>query len=222
VKGPDYIFYRFFVKPILTLYLKSERTASYDGFKLLVKKGVFHPLLFFSTKIFYGFIEGLNLNGKNFLEIGSGSGLLSLLALKKGAHVTAVDIDAAAVENTRLNFSKNFGSHHKARVLESNVFSGLQGEKFDVIVINPPYYFKKVVHPAQQAWYCGEDGIYFENLFSGLKNHTHPGSEVYMILEENCDVERIVSIARNHKIGMEKIFMKKKRWERSFIFRLSA
>jgi release factor glutamine methyltransferase len=222
VKGLDHILHRFFVKPILSLYLKAERKASYDGFRLVVKRGVFHPLLFFSTQILYAFTKEIDLKGKNFLEIGSGSGLLSLLAFRKGARVTAVDVDPAAVENTKLNFSKNFGKKSMARVLKSDVFSQLPIEKFDVILINPPYYFKDVVYPSQQAWYCGKDGIYFEKLFSGLKNYVFTGSEVFMILEENCEVERIVLMARRHHVAMEKVTEKKKRWERSFIFRVSA
>jgi release factor glutamine methyltransferase len=220
VKGPDYIFQTLFVKPVLTLYLRRDRTASYDGFKLHVKKGVFHPLLFFSTKILYEFISRITLANKSFLEIGSGSGMLSLLAKRKGAAVTAVDIDPAAVETTRINFLNNFGQHHGAEVLRSDVFSNVPACIFDVIVINPPYYFKDPGQPSEQAWFCGKEGQYFEKLFSGLHKYSVSESQVYMILEENCEIARINSMAATHGVEMEKVFEKKRRWERSFIYRL--
>lgn len=216
------IFYSFFYKPFLKLYLRSDSTVSFDGFRLKVLTGVFHPRLFFSTKYFYSFIKKIELNSMNFLEIGSGSGILSLLAFKKGAKVSAVDIDPKAVENTRLNFFQNFHETANLSVLQSDVFSNLPQQKFDVIVINPPYYFKKVTEDSQQAWYCGENGEYFEMLFSGLRNYIHESSRTYMILEENCEIDRIKDIAKKYRFIFEQVEEKRIRWEKSYIFRLTA
>src|SRR5690606_25215055 len=82
-----------FYKPLLKLYLRTEPTVNYDGFRLKVLRGVFHPTLYFSTTYLYWFLSGLNLNGTKFLELGCGSGLLSMLALRKGANVTCVDLN---------------------------------------------------------------------------------------------------------------------------------
>jgi ribosomal protein L11 methylase PrmA len=48
-------------------------------------------------------VGGKEIVGKNFLDIGCGSGLHSLAALRLGAkHVRALDIDADSVATTRL------------------------------------------------------------------------------------------------------------------------
>jgi release factor glutamine methyltransferase len=214
-------YYRYVYKPAITMYLKTDSGTRIDGFKLKIFKGVFHPKFFFSSKYFYEFLSNKTLAGKAFLEIGCGSGILSLLALRKGAAVTAVDVDPKAVENTNLNFQRNFNSRQTGfKVLQSDVFSGLQAEVFDMIVINPPYYFRKVDVDAQLAWYCGENGEYFEKLFSGLRQHVHDSTQIYMILAENAEISRIKEMATLHGIGFVTVDQRKIRFETSYIFQL--
>jgi release factor glutamine methyltransferase len=216
----SYIFYNYFFKYVLMLYLKTDSDVTFEEFKLKVLKGVFHPKLFFSTPYFYSFLKGKKFRDKKFLELGSGSGILSMLAYKQGAEVTAVDIDPKAVENTRINFTKNFTANHSARIIESDLFSNVPEQLFDIVVINPPYYFKEVKMAGQQAWYCGENGEYFKTLFSKLKTYTTMSSEVYMILEENCEISRIRNMALSNNIQFEQVDEKLIKWERNFIFRL--
>jgi release factor glutamine methyltransferase len=168
----------------------------------------------------YGFIKELALEQKSFLDVGCGSGLLSLLACKMGAKVTAIDIDENAVGNTKDNFERNFGKGYNAQVLTSDLFEKLGDRAFDFVIINPPYYFKDAKLTAQQAWYCGNDGSYFERLFSGLATHTHIQSQVYMILEENCEIDRIRSIGRKHGVTLDLVTSKQFKWEKSYIFQL--
>src|SRR5690606_42019958 len=59
------------------------------------------------------------------LEVGCGSGLLSLLAARKGARVTAFDIDERAVTCARENFQQNL-PHAAAVVLRSDLFSEIE------------------------------------------------------------------------------------------------
>lgn len=214
----SYILYNRLYKPFLKLYLKSNRTVRFDGFSIKVSKQVFHPKLFFSTKYFYDFINKQNVKGLLFLEIGSGTGVLSMLAYKKGAEVTAIDVDPVAVENTKFNFSKNFRGTRPLTIHHSDVFENVKPQSFDMIVINPPYYFKNPTLPGQQAWYCGENGEYFEKLFSSLGVYIHKGSFVYMILEEGCDIDRIKQIAAKNKFVFEIADQRKIKWELNFIF----
>jgi len=217
----SYILYNYILKPVFRIYLKFNIRTRFDGFRITVLKGVFHPKLFFSTKYIYEFLEGLGLDNKKFLEIGSGTGVLGLLARRKGAAVTSVDIDPRAVENTRVNFSLNFKNDPLVDVMQSDVFSNLQKHRFNFILINPPYYFKPVKVNSQYAWYCGENGEFFEALFGGLKDHVLPGFEAYMVLEEGCDLDRIRSIAGKYRVTLQEVDERLIRWERNFIFRLN-
>lgn len=79
------------------------------------------------------------LKGKKFLELGCGSGLISIAAAKKGARVTASDINPVAVEFLVKNSEEN---KVEIEVIESDLFNDIPKQPFDIIAINPPYYKK--------------------------------------------------------------------------------
>lgn len=221
MSGLQYFLHRAIVKPVLQIYLKQNRKARFDGFRLLIRRGVFHPLLFFSTKLLYDFLENKKLDGVSFLELGCGSGLLSLLAHRKNARVTSVDIDEEAVKCTMVNFEMNFGRDHGATILVSDLLASISDQRFDFVVINPPYYFKEVQHQQQLAWYCGANGEYFHKLFSSLAQHLSTNAEVYMCLEEKCETERIMKIADQYGAKLSVILSRQMKWEVSTIYKLS-
>ncbi|TND09030.1 MAG: rsmC [Bacteroidetes bacterium] len=208
-----------FWRPYVTWYLKKPRRYNRAGLSMLVQPGVFHPGFFFSTKFLLTFLEEKKaaLKNKTFLELGAGSGLLGLFAGKHGAKVTASDISKTAVENIVANAASN---HIAITAVHSDLFDRIDPQTFDFIVINPPYYKKKPATEAEQAWYCGEELEYFQELFSQLGNYMHPASEVYMILSDDCDLEGIRSIASQRQFGMKPETSKRIAWEINTIFRL--
>jgi release factor glutamine methyltransferase len=73
---------------------------------------------------------------KTVLELGCGSGIITVYAAKKSKHVTAVDISPGAVENTKMNVAAQ--GLENVTVLESNGFAAVSGQ-FEVIISNPPW-----------------------------------------------------------------------------------
>ena len=72
----------------------------------------------------------------SILEIGCGTGIIGISLALKGNKVTAVDINPLAVEAARSNAKRN---SVELEVLESDMFSSVEGRIFDTIVCNPPY-----------------------------------------------------------------------------------
>ncbi|MEV5692563.1 methyltransferase [Micromonospora globbae] len=75
---------------------------------------------------------------ESFLEVGSGSGAISVMAAQTGLcrRATAVDLNPRAVENTALN-ARRHGVGGKLRVTKSDIFDSLTaGERFDLIFWN--------------------------------------------------------------------------------------
>src|SRR6185437_14964132 len=114
-------------RPFLSWYLSKERNYKYKNLNLTISPGVFHPGLFFSTKILIEFLEKIPLNGKKVLELGAGSGLISLEITKKGADVIASDISSKAVNNIKENAFKN---NIRLNVVQSDLFNSLDNVKF--------------------------------------------------------------------------------------------
>src|SRR6185503_11260112 len=140
-----------FYKPFLEKYLSKTRKYHYNGLNLVIPPEVFHPGFFFSTKIFIRYIKKLDIAGKQFLELGAGSGLISLVAAKEHAIVTAIDINPIAIEYLKANSAAN---NVVLNIIESDMFSNVPRQVFEKIIITPPYYKRDPKSYKDFAWYC--------------------------------------------------------------------
>lgn len=204
-------------KPLLLKYLSKIRIYKYEDIQLEISPQVFHPGFFFSTRLLLKYIKQLPLQGQRFLEPGCGSGLISIYAAKKGATVTASDINPVAIEFLKKNSRTN---QAELTIIQSDLFQNIPIQQFDIIAINPPYYKKQPQTFRDYAWYCGENGEYFKNLFTELNKYTHPSSEIFMVLFEGCDIELIANLAAQNKFNLECVHSKKNMLEKNFIFKI--
>ena len=208
-----------FLVPAVRWYLRKERKHLYRGVEVRVYPGVFHPGLFSSTHFLIDYLAARDLLRKTLLELGSGTGLISIWAAAKGANATAVDLSSRAVENTWRNVN---AAGFPVRVLRSDLFDSLNDEVFDWILINPPYYSRPIQSEADLAWNCGERLEYFQKLFKALGNHMHADSEVVMILtQEGCDLAGIFRLAEQNFFYLE-MMKERKAWldGKDYLFRI--
>lgn len=204
-------------RPLLVKYLSKTRTYSYRNITLEIPSGVFHPGFFFSTKLLLRYISKQHLRQKSFLELGAGSGLLSIYAAKQGAFVVATDINEIAVSCISKNVKMN---EVKADIILSDLFDKVPVRSFDILAINPPYYKKNPVFNSDHAWYCGEKGEYFEKLFKSLKNYMHERSDAFMVLCDGCDLKMIDEFAKKNFLKLECVQAKATMLEKNFIFKI--
>ena len=98
-----------------------------------------HP----STQMVMEFMEKLELQGKTCLDLGSGSGILSIAALRLGAKTAVgVDIDPKAEDIARQNAAYNGYGSPEFTALTGNVTADkklmrrLSGEHYDLVLVN--------------------------------------------------------------------------------------
>ncbi len=208
-------------KPILKFglefYYRKPRPFKYQGIQVLVHPEVFPPHLTLSTKILLDFIAELDLSKKSFLELGCGSGIISLFARSKEATVTASDINKTALENLKKASEEN---NLEVDCVYSNLFENLQNKNFDYILINPPYYPKQPKNVKEQAWFCGDDFQYFKNLFNQLPPYINKKNQAYMILSEDCEFKTISEIASGNKLNLKATFETSKMGEKNTIYQI--
>lgn len=202
-------------KPLLVKYLAKTRTYRHNGIHLIIPPEVFHPGFFFSTGFLLGAVKKIPLRDKKFLELGAGSGLISIYAAGKGAKVTATDINPVAIEYLHKNSEKNNANFE---IILSDLFKSITVQKFDVIAVNPPYYKKQPKSWIDHAWLCGENGEFFTGFFARLGDYIHKNSDVLMVLCDDCDMKMIKTAAAGNGFQMKCIESKQNLLEKNFIF----
>jgi release factor glutamine methyltransferase len=211
-----------FHRPRALFLISADRKYKWNGLELLIKKGVFHPGLFYSTKFLLQVIRKENLTGKSFLELGAGSGLLSFYAASAGAVVTASDISTTAIDGLKINLRhlKVMGHKLQLHIFQSDLFDAIPEQQFDYMVINPPYYPKKAGNEAEMAWFCGENFEYFSKLFKVLGKYMQLNSKVFMSLSEDCNLDKIMQIASMNQLKLNLFRKKRIGGELNFIFQV--
>lgn len=153
-------------------------------------------------------IRFLKFSSPRILDIGTGSGNIAVSLAKNipDCHITAVDISpyalASAIANARLNCAEK-----KIRFVRSDLFSSLrtgpQGQRFDMIISNPPYIPaaeiknlpRDVQHEPRPALDGGADGMDFYRRIVAQAS-LFLKSEGFLFFE----------IGDGQKNGLEKIF----------------
>ncbi|MNO77606.1 Ribosomal RNA small subunit methyltransferase C [compost metagenome] len=115
-------------------------------------------------------IEAMEIpDGASVLDVGCGYGPIGISAayLAPKGHVTMIDINSRAVELAREN-ARNNGADN-VTVMESDVLSAVKGQKFDVIVTNPPIRAgKAVVH----------------QIFEQAYEHLNEGGTLWIVIQK--------------------------------------
>ncbi len=185
-------------RPYTQWWMSRQRVVRYRGLRITVPVGVFPPHLFFSTKLMCATVAGMELTDRSVLEIGCGSGAVSLVAARRGANVTAMDISPLACQAARANAAANGVT---IDVLESDLFANIDG-RFDVVVITPPYFRHDPETQLDRAFHAGANFEYFHRLFGGLGEHLSDSSECLLTLAEACDAE-IAEVATSYGFDLQ-------------------
>jgi release factor glutamine methyltransferase len=204
--------------PAMKYYLSQERKVRVGNIFLKIPVGVFHPTLFLSTLFLLEFIESQLIVNLKALELGAGSGLLSVAMAKQGATVTASDISEKACAAVQENGAAN---HVFIEVIHSDLFDAFGERKFDIIVINPPYYPRNPQNEAEKAWFCGENFEYFHKLFTQLADFIAENGAAIMVLSEDCAMDEISRSAIEAGYDWKQIAQKKKGGELNYLFEIT-
>jgi release factor glutamine methyltransferase len=159
-------------------------------------------------------IKAIEVSGhEKVLEIGCGSGLVSLHLAKAGAEVWAVDVNPAAVECTRRAAAAN---HIPVQVGISDLFSEVRG-RFDLIVFNPPY-LKEDEHPLNaidRSWAGGRTGTEVLGRFlREAPDHLAPDARILVVVSSHMDQQALAGHLEGYQQRMllsERIFFEELR-----------
>ena len=125
------------------------------------------------------------MSGARVLEIGTGSGLVSLCCLQAGAeHVIATDLNPAAVANALANarllgFAQRLDVRQVPRRAPEAWTVIRPEETFDFIISNPPWEDRKPVSVQEFALY--DPGfLLLKSLVTGARSRLRPGGRLWL------------------------------------------
>jgi len=141
---------------------------------------------------------------RRILDVGTGSGCIAIACAKAlpRARVDAVDISPEALQIAAINVRRHRVGR-RVRLLRSDHFSAIAGERYDIIVANPPYVGRREMsglppeyrHEPTLALAAGRDGLdSVRVLLREAAAHLHPGG---LLIVEVGNTE--AAVRRNFK-----------------------
>jgi len=162
------------------------------------------------------------------LDIFAGSGCIGIAILRACPElcrrVDFVDIDEKAIAQIKINLKLNGISPKKYRVVKSNLFEKIKGEKYDFIFANPPYVAKERLNEVQpsvlkyepkRAILAGKKGLIYIKIFlKKAKNFLKPRGIIYLEIDpsQKGEIENILKKEGYNSFIFKKDQFKKFRW----------
>ena len=178
----------------------SAKRVYFGDYVFVVDENVYEP-----AEDSFLFAENLKLQvGERVLDMGTGCGILGILAAEKAREVIAVDVNPYAVRCAKVNVEFN-NVRGKLAFVQGDLFACL-GEKatFDVILFNAPYLPADEREPCSwidRAWAGGATGRQIIDRFiSEAPRHLKRSGRVLLMQSTLADVDE--TLRRFAKCGV--------------------
>jgi release factor glutamine methyltransferase len=191
-----------------------KKLLTHEPIQYIINEAWFYNLKFYVTndvliprpeteELVHEVINFLKINnGKSVLDIGTGSGCISI-SIKKyipNANVMAIDVSEAALEIAKKNATTNNIAidFRTTDFLDENNYAAF--EKFDVIISNPPYIPEDeknildknvTAHEPHLALFVPQNDalIFYKRIVLFAENHLSNGGRIFLETHENLAKE---------------------------------
>ncbi|MCS7221666.1 MAG: class I SAM-dependent methyltransferase [Anaerolineae bacterium] len=155
------------------------------GRPILVLPEVFNPKLFRTGEFLAQVLAGYPIPPEaEVLDMGTGSGIGAVIAALRARRVVAVDINPAAVRCARINALLN-QVEDRVEVRQGDLFAPVRGERFDVVLFNPPYFRGRPRDVLDQAFHATDVA---ERFAASLPDHLNLDGYALVLLSTDGDV----------------------------------
>jgi len=158
-----------------------------DGLPLVILPQVFNPKLLRSGEFLVHQLTRPDLlrPASRVLDLGTGSGAGAVAAARAGCAVVAVDINPEAVRCAQINALLN-QVECRVETRQGDLFGPVAGERFDVVLFNPPYYRGLPRDNFDFAWRSPD---VIERFAADLGAHLSPGGHALLVLSSDGEHE---------------------------------
>jgi release factor glutamine methyltransferase len=176
----------------------------FEKFKIETNNKVFSPRI--DVEIFVQAIQGIIRKDSKILELGTGTGAISIALAKnyKDISILATDINKFAVKIAKKNSEIN-KVDKIINFKESNWFSNIEDNKYDFIITNPPYIskenssiFSKLSDP-NNSLYANKNGL--ADIYNIIENSLNYLSNNSYLLIEHAHYQTLIIKEYARKFG---------------------
>jgi len=133
---------------------------------------------------------------KNVLDIGTGTGLLSLIYAQKNsfAEIDAMEIDQDAYAQAKENAAASSFAE-RINVIHDDVKRFTFSKKYDCIISNPPFYEKEISSDNEKKNIAHHHlGLLFEELLGMIKGNLSSSGTFYLLLpfKRSEEIKKII------------------------------
>jgi release factor glutamine methyltransferase len=153
-------------------------------------------------------IEDEGMEERKILDMGTGSGFLSILMAKSNADVTAADINKEALQVAERNAKIN---NAEIKTIHSDLFEKIE-EKFDLIVFNPPYLPEKMYKDIQ--YHGGKGGRkVIQKFINKAADHLRESGKILLLISSITGEKEVKELFETHGYKTKILARQKVPWE---------
>jgi release factor glutamine methyltransferase len=167
----------------------ATKRAFFSGFFFEICENVYDP-----AEDSFLFAENLQVKtGARVLDLGTGTGILGILASKQASEVVSADLNPYAARCAKLNAQRN-GIKGNMNFLQGDLFTPLkETAKFDLILFNAPYLPSARIEDESwlgRAWAGGPTGRQvIDRFISQAPAHLEQAGEILLMQSNLANVE---------------------------------
>lgn len=173
--------------------LSSSKKVFFGDYAFYVTENVYEP-----AEDSFLFAENLPVGtGDRVVDMGTGCGILGVIAATKADEVVAVDVNPYAVRCAKENAELNHVAE-KMSFVQGDLFSSIRtGERFDLVLFNAPYLpsdEKDEDSWLARSWAGGVSGRnVIDRFISGAPEHLERNGEILLVQSTLSDVEETLN-----------------------------
>jgi HemK-related putative methylase len=199
---------------------RTTQLETIAGMPILVLADVFNPKIFWSGDFLAHALladAALVPRDATVLDMGTGSGVAAVFAAGRARRVLAIDINPEAVRAARINAILH-RVEDRVEAREGDLFAPVNGERFDRVIFNPPYFRRAPRDRLEQAFFATD---VVERFAAGLRDHLAPGGQCLLVLASSGDERTLLGAFEPYSFDVDVAARRDVRAEVLTLYRLT-